>query len=296
MIEQKLFKKIGLLRITEGQKSRLFCIPKNAEENTFTASVFPYLVGPQSVLEVYPEANLIATQDTLMTLDGRILRQQEHIKISVELVSDKWLIIEDTQSDNDNRYLVVFWDGQKESGYFWGQYIIRSEKYFAVYTVSNHLWRVYMYDGRQVLEIHNVEKNVRLQGDFLLVEGLGIYTAYTLVGDSKKNSEEKCVFKHQQLILCSSYDNFALCCNLQGVTQTYFRGEYTNYGEVGEVNLYDHAGIFSIRRNGRYFLYKLNGERFAENICPYGADMVAYNTSENTLLIDTNSVLHLIRI
>ena len=296
MIEQKLFQNVGLLRITEGNKSRLFRIPKNAEEDTFTVSVFPYLPEPQSVLEVYPDAHLIATQDTLMTLDGRILRQHEHIKISVELISDKWLIIEDMQSDCDSRYRIVFWDGEEESCCFWGRYILRSEKYLAVWTAKDCLWRVYAYDQRQVLEVHNPDQNVRLKGDFLVVEGLGDYTAYTLADDNEKLSEKKCVFKHQQLIVCSSYNNFALCCNLSGAMQTYFDGQYRQYGKVESVDFFDRADIFSICRNGRYFPYTLTGEPFAENICPYGADMIAYSKEDNALLINTNSVLHLIRL
>ena len=296
MVEQKLFTMVGLLRMTEGGKSRLLRISKGESPDTFDASELPFLSGPQDVLDVYPEANLIVTQDKLMTIDGRIIFEHDKAHITVELVSDKWMIIEDMLVDSDSRYRITLWDGARECCCFFGRYILRSEKYLAVYTVHDCLWRVYLYDGRQVLEIHNPEKDMVISGDFLLLEGLGSHAAYALAEIGETSSDDKCIFSNQQLILCSSYENFALCCDLQGVVRTYFRGQYHDFGRVESVDFYDHAGVFSIQRNGRYFLYRLSGTPFAENICPYGANAIAYDRDENTLLIDTNSVFHLVRL
>ncbi len=296
MVEQRLFESVGLLRLTDGGKSRLFRVPKASSEEEFVISPIPYLSEPQSLLEVYPEAGLIVTQDLLMTIDGRIILEHERAKISIELVSDRWMIVEDMQIDNDERYRITLWDGKEESGYLRGKYMLRTEKYLAVYTKQDRLWRVFMYDGRQELEVQGLDKDVEINGDFLLVKGIGSYTAYTL-SETEVNDkpEQRCIFSHKPLVLCSSYVNFALCSDMQGNVQTYYYGEYKNFSRVEEINLYDHANIFSIKRGGRYFLYKLNGEPFAENICPYGADMIAYNQDEKTLLIDTSGVFHMVR-
>ena len=295
MTEQQLFKGIGLLRITEGSKFRLLKIPKVTNGDSFEVAPFPFLPDPQTSLDVYPEAGLIVTQDTLMTIDGKIILNHENAHFEVELVSDKWMIIEDMKLDNDIRYRITFWDGEKESGYICGRKILRSEKYFAVYTAHDSVWRVYTYDRRKVLELEHTEKDMHLKGDFFLFEGVGHYVAYTLAS-KESSAEEKCVFNHQQLILCSIYMEFALCSDIRGNIRTYHQGKYTDFGKVEEVDLYDKAGIFVIRRNGRYFLYKFNGDVFADNICPYGADKVAYNQDDNTLLIGVNSVFHLVKV
>lgn len=295
MTEQKLFKDVGLLRITEGARFRLLQIPKGTQGDSFEVAPFPFLPDSQPVLDVYPEANLIVTQDTLMTLDGKIILNHENAHFEVELVSDMWMIIEDMRIDNDIRYRITFWNGKEESGYICGRKLLRSEKYFAVYTACDSMWTVYTYDRRKVFELEHAEKNMHLKGDFFLVEGLGHYVAYTLA--SKAGSvEEKCVFNHQQLILCSNYMEFALCSDIQGNTKIYHQGKYADFGKVEEVDLYDKAGIFVVRRNGRYFLHKFNGDTFADNICPYGADKVAYDQNENTLLIGVNSVFHLVHV
>lgn len=291
MVEQKLFRNLGLLLITDGKRSQLFKITReDDDEGGFVAEVLPFLPEPQDFLKIYPDANLIVTQDELITIDGTILFQYEKAKVSVELVSDKWLIIEDMLSDNDGRYRITFWDGQRENGYMYGRRFLRSEKYLAVYTASDNVWRVLTYDGKSVLKVKNVGDDVRICGDFLLTSCVGNYTAYALIKDKHKQP----VFSHQQLVLCSSWDDFILYSNINGYVKTYYRGKHTQLGKIDAVEMFDRAGIFAIKKNGRYFLYKFNGKPVAENICPYGADKIAYNQEENSILIDTNGVLHII--
>lgn len=295
MTEQKLFEDVGLLRITEGGRFRLLQIPKGTKDDSFEVAPFPFLPDPQSVLDVYPEANLIVTRDTLMTIDGKIILNHENAHFEVKMVRDKWMIIEDMNLDNDIRYRITFWNGKEESGYICGRELLRSEKYFAVYTAHDSMWQVYTYDKCKILELEHAKKNMHIKGDFFLQEGLGHYVAYTLAS-KEGGPEERCVFNNQQLILCSDYVEFALCSDIRGYIRIYYQGKFTDFGKVEEVDLYDKAGIFVIRCNGRYFLHKFNGDIFADNICPYGADKVAYNQDDNTLLIGVNSVFHLLHV
>lgn len=289
---QQLFRNLGLLLVTEGKSSQLFSISKASDDDkAFVAEVLPFLPDPQVFLKIYPEARLIVTQDKLMTLEGKIILQYEKAKLSVELVSDKWLIIEDTLADSDIRYRITFWDGQNENSNIYGKHFLRNHKYIAVYTSSDHGWRVLTYDGKSVLKIKNVGMDMRICGDFLLTSSVGNYTAYGL---DEKNNNGRPVFENQQLILCSNWDDFILCSNIQGYVQTYYRGKYKKIGKLDSIELFDRAGVYVVKKNGRFFLYKFNGKPVAANICPYGADKVAYNQDENSILINTNGVYHLI--
>ncbi|MBR1756774.1 MAG: hypothetical protein IJ738_05690 [Alphaproteobacteria bacterium] len=281
--------------MTDGGKSRLFKV-RNVCGDTFEVEALPYLTEPQSILKVYPEANLIVTKDTLFTLDGKIMRQHNKENISIEPVNDEWIILSDSLLDNDTRFQITFWDGTKERDYIWGRHLIKNDKYFAVYTSGDKRWLVYLRDGTLIVDVNNAETDMKICGNFCVALGIGAHSAYSLLPQKSILAEEHCIFQKQQLILCSNYADFALCANLQGMVQTYYCGKFSDFGQATMVDLYDEAGLFSICRNGRYFLYRFNGEPFAENICPCGADSVAYDKDDNTVLIDTNGVFRIIRL
>ena len=298
-MEQKLFKECGLLQLTDGNKSRLFRVPKNLLveplelAESFEIEMLPFLPEPQTVLNVYPDANLIVTQDSIMTLDGQIIMQNEKDKISVIPIKNdtEWIILQDSMHDNDTRFRLTFWDGKAQRDYIWGRYLLQSEKYLALFTSCDRRWSVYTIEGTLVLETTTATEEVRIHGDFLVAEGIGIHSAYTL----KPNSETAgvCVFTNQQLILCSNTQNFAICANLQGLVSSYYNGFHRVHGKAEMIELYDRAGLYSLKRDGRFFLYRFNGEHYAANIYPCGADSVAYNQEENTLLIGVNGLFRL---
>ena len=296
MVQQQLFTECGLLRITEDGKSRLYSIPTDLTDDcSFEPHVLPFLSEPQTVLEVYPEANLIITQDSMFTLDGKIVQQNSKEKISISPVGDEWMIVRDSHQDNDLRFQITFWDGKAERDYIWGRYLLKDDKYLAIFTSGDHRWLVYQYDGTLVLDIADADAEMMICGDFFVTHGIGSHAIYSLKKQDSPLAEQHCVFRRQQLVMCSTHEDFALCANLQGQVQTCYRGQYRDLGKAEMVDLYDRADLFIIKRNGRYFLYRLDGTEFAQNICPFGADMAAYNPDENSLLIDTNGVFHLMR-
>ena len=295
-MQQKLFNSCGLLRITNSGKSNLYKVPENISQEPFELETLPYLPEAQSVLEVYPEANLLLTQEALMTLDGKIILQQEHNKISVVPIGKKWMIVQDSMQNNDLRYRIMFWDGTKEREYIWGRFLIYSEKYLAVYTSGDKRWCVYSYDDALVLDVDQEQAQADICGDFLVTESIGNYAVYSLRKQDSFYAKEHCIFAHQQLIIPSAYANFVLCANLQSVVQVYFEGVYSEYGKAEMIELYDRAGLFTLKRGGKFFLYRLNGESYGENICPCGADLVAYDEDENTLLIGVNGSFRLLRL
>ncbi|MBR6355576.1 MAG: hypothetical protein IKR92_01860 [Alphaproteobacteria bacterium] len=296
---QKLFTKCGLLQLTDGNKSRLFKVPENVSVKSsefaepFEIEVLPFLPEPQAILEVYPDANLIVTQDSIMTLDGQIIMQNEKDKISVIPIKDsaEWIILQDSMHDNDTRFRLTFWDGKAQRDYIWGRYLLQSAKYLALFTSCDHRWSVYTRDGMLVLETITTSEEMRIHGDFLVVEGIGTHSAYALKPDAE--TAGLCVFTNQQLILCSNEQNFAICANLQGMVSSYYDGFRRFHGQAEMIELYDRAGLYALKRGGRFFLYRFNGERFADNMYPCGADSVAYNQEENTLLIGVNGLFRL---
>lgn len=293
-MKQTLFKKAGLLLIEDEGRFMLYGVPKDVDaKQPFEMHALPFLAEPQMVLEVYPEANLIVTQDKVLTLDGSLVLEHEKDVISVELVSDKWLIVQDSKQNNDARYRLMFWDKQSEHNYIWGRYLLRSEKYFAVYTSCDMLWCVYTYEGTCVLKIDHEDADFLLEGDFLVSSTVGNHSVYSLLSKKGIKASDCIVFSQQPLVLISRYYNFGVCANMRGEVIAYYCGEYRDYGKVEKITLYDRAGLLCLKINGRFFLYRFNGEKFAENVCPYGADAIAYNEDDNTLLINTNGILHL---
>ncbi len=299
-MKQKLFTQCGLLRLTDGGKSRLFKVRNNYDVTSFELEPLAFLPEPQTVIEVYPQANLIMTQDTLFTLDGKIVLHNDRDKISVipinSLETNKWMILQDSMHDNDTRYRLTFWDGATEYDYIWGRYLLKSDKYFATYTSGDRRWCVYAYDGKLILDVENESADMKICGDFFIAQSIGNHSSYSLKQLSTGKAEKRRVFKQQQLIMCSTNQDFAIGANLQGIAQTYYQGIYREYGKVEMIELYDKAGLFTVKRNGKYFLYHYNGEVFATNICPCGADYVAYDETNNTVLIGVNGVFRLITV
>lgn len=295
-MKQKLYKSVGLLSIEEKGKFMLYKLPKDFDESkSFALHTLPFLTEPQITLDVYPEANLIVTQDRIFTLDGRIVMEYNGDSVQVELVSDKWMIIQDSHYDNDVRYRITLWDGFKDYDYIWGRYFMRSNTYFAVYTLGDKVWRVFTYDGACVLNIDHADAEFILDGFFLISASAGNHSIYTLIPKETPESLEHAVFLKQPLIMNSKYDDFAVCANIRGEVTAYYHGKYFKYGRVESIDLYDRACIFSLKINGRYFLYHFNGERYGENICPFGADAVAYDCEHHSLLINTNGVWRLFK-
>ena len=293
-MKQKLFKKCGLFKLTDGGKSRLLKV-RSISENTFETEPISDLSEPQTILDVYPDANLIVTQDKLLTLDGKVVLQHNKAKLSIEPVGNKWMITQDSLQDNDVRYSISFWDGSKDYDFIFGRYLLKADKYFAVYTSGDRCWLFYQYDGNLVLVLYNTESDMKIYGDFLMAVGIGTHSLYSLLPQCDAHAKEHCIFRQKSLILCSSHTDFALSANLQGIIQTYYCGKFSEFGQAQMVELYDFPELFCIKRDGKYFLYQFNGAEFAEDICPNGADSVSYDKEDKTLLIEVNGVFHIMQ-
>ena len=206
------------------------------------------------------------------------------------------MIVQDSGQSNDTRYRLTFWDGRAEHGYFWGRYLISGDKYFAVYTRGDKRWCAHNYEGELVLEVDHEETKMDICGNFLTAHAIGNHSLYSLCQQKSHHAADHRIFDHQQLIFCSAYDDFALCANMQSMVQTYYRGNYHSYGLVETIDFYDSARLFALKRNGKFAIYRFNGEPFAPNLYPSGADFVAYNETDNTLLIGTNGVFRFMRV
>lgn len=294
-MKQKLFKECGILQLTDGNKSYLYKVPENAATEPFEINPLPFL-SESSALEVYPDANLIVTQSALITLDGKTILSNRRDKISVVPVNNEWMIIQDSLQDNDSRFQIMFWDGTKERDYIWGRYLVRGKKYLAVYTSGDRRWIVYDYKGDMFLDVGGEMADMEICGDFFITKSIGNCSAYTLCKQKTTLAQDHCVFKQKLLILCSEHENFAISANLQGMVQTYFNGEFSDYGKAEMIDLYDRADLFVLKRGGKFYLYRFNGDSFAENICPCGADLTAFDEQNNSLLIGANGSFRLINL
>ena len=295
-MEHKLLKKCSFLQIDEDGKSRLYRVPRKLTGKTFELQSLNNLSEPQSGLKVYPYANLVVTDYGLFTTQGELLREHNKDQISVIKAGWQWLIIQDSLTDNASRYCLTLWDGYDEQYSLRGQKLILSPKYFALYTSSNQCWSIYTLNCVLRFTTDSEHQDVVLNNNFLITHSVGKHSLYSLHKRNSTQADDYCIFRNQQLILCSSREQFALCADLSGTVQIHYRQKYHNMGKAEQVLLYDKAGLFSIKRNGRIFLYCFDGSPYAENICPYGADMVSYNQEDNTLLIGLNGIFRLLQI
>lgn len=286
-MKQKYFEKCGLILIDDEGKLRLYKVPEHEKGQPFQLKMMQCLSEPQTSVEVLPECNLIITQDALFTLDEQFVMQRESGKISVLPVENAWLILLDRSREDDHRYQLIFWNGKKVCGNLSGQKLVKNDDFFALYTKADKCWDVYNQTGKSVLHIEGVGSNVELCGHFLITHAVGNHAVYSLL-------TKCCLFSRQQLILCSAIDDFVICANLQGDIRTYYRGQHCRQNAAAFITMFDEAGLFCLRRYGKNFLYRFNGEAYARELYPEGVDMAAYDEENNSLLLADGGTYQLI--
>ena len=242
----------------------------------------------QKRLELYPEYNLVITDDWIYTLDGdAVLSGIKRNKISFAQMQRR-LLVKSVSEDKSGADIYVFWwDGYKKgNGAFSHNMVLYNEKYVVCnngcYGPDGPSWEVYTDIGKKV-DIGKIGNcDVNLVGDFLVVEGMGQKKVYNL-------KLKKCLKDQQQWIVPSPYANFVMCCSISGGLQTYYRGRWKKHGNIENFGLLsEELGIFYVVKNGKYFLYTFENKPFLNTLYPSGLDFVAYNSEDMSCVLVNN--------
>ncbi len=239
----------------------------------------------QKRLEVYPEYNLVVTDNRIFTLSGEgVLSDIKGNEISF-IQMHRRLLIKTVSQDKSGPYIhLMWWNGRKRGKVaFSKDYVLHNAKYVVCcdgcYGPSGPSWTVYNDIGKKI----NIGKigdcDVDLVGDFLIMKGIGQHSVYNL-------KLKKCIKENQQRIVASPHDNFVMCCSISEGLQTYYRGHWKKYdAKVDDFGLLEDYGAFYIVKSGKYHLYTFDGKPFLNALYPNGSDFVGYNAEDMTCIV-----------
>lgn len=240
----------------------------------------------QKRLEVYPEYNLVVTDSAFYQINGkRVMTHVEKDEVSFIPMKNNLLV----KLDNF-RISLFWWNGHKvintlpqcKEVYYNEDYVVaKTEKDSAVEFAG---WIVYDDAGREVLRLQFSDCDVKLVGNFLIVDGLGHHDVYHLLTGWL-------MIEEQQRIVASPYDDFMMCCPISGNLQVWSHGKWLeDFGEVEDFGLLsEDLGVFYTIQNGKYHLYTFDGKPFLNAIYPDGVDYVGYNADDMSTIIINNS-------
>ena len=281
--------------LSDERKSRLYKV-ETAPDNTLKLVKMKYLSEDHSSIEVYPQCNLIISSRSIYTLDEQIVVSRMGADVKLYPAGKSWIIILDYHRDSDTRYCVIWWNGKQKYEFAFGYDLILTDRYLALFIRHGRYWTVYELEGAMVLEPECLDsQNIEIRGDFMFLHSVGNHSLYSLKQRHKYTLQGGAIFRGQQLILCSKHDDFAICCGLNGLIQTYYREKFMQFERAENIDIIDFASLFCLKRGNKFFLYRFDGEPFATDICPQGADTVAYNKKDKSVLIGVGETYHLLK-
>jgi len=294
MKEQYYFE-CGLMLIKDGRKSRLYKVKTNSEDDTLELVAMKHLSKDYDSIDVYPQYNLIITPGAIYTLDEQAVFMYSGSDISIYPDDKSVSIVADNKRNNDVRYCVIWWNGENKYGYAFGNEILITDKYIALYIKRDCCWTVYNRKGSLVLETGRYEnKDIEICGDFLIIHNLGNHTIFSLKQKHRYMLQGEEIFKQQQLILCSNRDDFAICSDLSGNIQSYYRDTYARHMPADHIEIFDFATLFCLKRSNKFFLYHFDGQPFAPEKNLHEVDFISGNEQQKTLLLGIDKTYRLI--
>ncbi len=293
-MKQKYYEQCDLMLLKDERNSRLYRV-EHEPDGTMKLLKMKFLSEPHAFIEVYPQCNLIISSRSIYSLNEEVVISRIEADVKLYPAGNNWVIVLDYNRDNNTRYCVVWWNGKKKYVFAFGSKLIVSERYFALYTKRDKCWSVYTAAGSLVLELKCPEsQDIEIKGDFIFVHSVGDHAIYSLKQMHKYTLGES-IFRHQQLILCSEHDDFVICCGLSGMIQTFYHGSIMQFERAEQIDILDFTSLFCLKRGKKFYLYRFNGEPFATDICPNGADMVATDKNDKSVLIGVGENYHLLK-
>lgn len=284
-MKQKLFDQCGLILLKDERRSRLFRVEKQPDGSLKLAKM-RYLSEDHSSIEVYPECGLIISSRTIYTLDEKMVVSRLGADVRLYPAGKSWIIVLDYHNDGDMRYCAIWWNGQQKYVCAYGNQLLKSDRYLALFIKFGKYWTVYDLDGTLITEQECLDtQEIEIKGDFLYVHSIGNHAIYSLRKQRQYTLQCSPVFVCQQLILCSKHDDFAICCGMNGLIRSCYRGKFMQFERAEQIDVLDFASLFCLKRGKKFFLYRFNGKPFATDICPEGADVVAADEKNKSVLI-----------
>ena len=295
IMKQKLFN-CGLMLLKDERSSRLYKV-ENLPDGTMKLIKMKYLSKPHSCIDVYPQCNLIVSSRTIYTLDEEVVISRTGADVKLyEAGENIWLVALDYGRENDMRYCIMWWNGKRKYEFAFGGELMMNERYLALYVKRDRFWSVYSLNGTLLLETKCCDgQEAELRGDFLLLHSVGNHSIYSLHRQHMYNMQESPIFSRQQLILCSKHDDFAICCGMNEVIKGCYQGKRMTFESAEQIDLVDFASLVCLKRGKKFYLYRFNGKPFATDICPQGADVVAINEKDKSLLVGADETYHLLK-
>lgn len=287
-MEYNYFKDANLLVLECDGKHSLYRLGKNGvvEPQTWAQN--------QKRLDIYPEYNLVVTDDQIYTMQGKNVLQHVHNdEVIFFSMCDSLLVqLKYTQSDC---FCILWWDGQQILKQINQQHrMLRWNENFVVVLFDrpehNTVWEVY--DSRGNLqEFFGAIScwDIKLYGNFLVVDGLAQHNVYHL-------SSQQILAEKQQRIVASSKSDFMMCSTITGELKTWFKGKWAQLPKVEDFGLLADdrvdCGIYYLRMKGKYFLYFFDGSPFRDTDYPQGVDYAGYNADSMRILIMNEGKAH----
>lgn len=240
----------------------------------------------QKKIDIYPEYNLLVLQNQIRSFDGSKITDVNHSEIKI-LPMSKCALIQETRSPQ--AFDLIVWDGAKIIRRFHDCSDIRyNDEYFAVVQAElseeGSRWMIYRKNGK-LIDCPNafISNDIRLIGNFLIIDGLGNHSLYWL-------KKSQLIKDEQQKIVVSPYEDFAMCCSITGKISVFYQNQWRLLEEKADDFglVADDLGMYYLLKNGKYYIYLFNGKPFLKVLYPDGIDFIGYDEEKMTLMLFSN--------
>ncbi len=294
-MQQTYYEKCGLMLIQYERKSRLYRVEKS-DDNTLKLLPMRYLSADHTYIKVYPQHNIVVTSRVIYTLDEQTIISRLGAEVQVYSFGSSAIMVLDYKRNCDTRYCIVWWNGKQKYAFAFGNRLILTKKYLALYTRRDEYWNIYTVGGALALETEcRDDHNIEIYGDFMIVHSVGNHTLYSLKQHHRYTIQGATLFEKKQLILCSKNYDFAICSDLSGVIQSYYRGTYSAFERADNIQIFDTAAIFCLKRGNKFMLYRYNGQPFGEDLRLHTVDFVSCSEEQKELLLGIGDKYHLLK-
>ena len=278
-MKHQIFTDLKLILIENKGKFSLCRIENSAEDESAQPKLLPVEFIPEQSnrIIVYPECRLIVTDATVFSLDGRTIAHCSYKNVDIfHKLGNHVILI--TDSCNKKCGQLILWDGSQVILDIEYQQYIEDDHYFAVYLQNQ--WQIYDWQGCLCkMSDPIVGEDICLKGYFLIENGIGNHELYSLKRGLRLRQK-------QNVVLCSSHDDFAVCADLSHKLEIYCRGEWHYLDNVSFFGLIDDLKLFYVQINGKYYLYHYHTlQPVLNDTFPQGFDFVSYDPQSQTFLI-----------
>lgn len=278
-MEHIFYKELNLLLIKhEEKKFSLFNVVSgfNTKDGYKTKPV-SFLPAFLPTLEVMENAKLILTENKVYTLDGHIVAEnfKHDAKISVSKFAQNWKIL--VRNKHGEVQKLGIWDGKEIIGRYQGDNIFFDENNIVVAQKlpSSFSYKFTIYHNGVLQKYSPIGDDVYLFGDTLVCCN-DKETVYSI-------ATGEIICENVEGVFCSENGNFLLCFDENNCFSSYYNKRWTEIGEYEYDNLYDDAKIFSLRKNGKYYIFEFNGKLLFGDV-----DDFSLSHANSSLLLKTD--------